>query len=411
MSKKKVFLIVIGLILLVVLAFVGLWVKNNTSLFTNKISDQELAQNNLNKDANYQLVEQVVDGKKLNVPNGFTMTVFARDIGSARFMTTGPDNTIYAGTKDNDNIYAIKDTNGDGVADYANVIEAGLNSPHSVFYYKNDLYLGEENRVSVYRGIKPDGSFDTKDILVDDLPAGNRLTGGGHKTRTVVIGPDEKLYVSVGSSCNVCIEDDERRATIMRYDLNGQNGEIFATGLRNTVGFDFLGNEIYGADMGRDQIGDDIPPEEINIIKQGKDYGWPYCYGDGIFNPEFPDKQEFCANQTEKPFFNMQAHSAPLDLKFVPENVKQKWPTAYQSGMLVALHGSWNRTVPTGYKVVWIDTSGERPKQYNFLSGWLGQNAEAWGRPVGFTFDSQGSLYISDDKQNLIYKLTPQLNN
>jgi glucose/arabinose dehydrogenase len=411
MSKKKVFLIVFGLILLVVLAYVGLWVKNNTSLFTNKISDQELAQNNLNKDANYQLVEQVVDGKKLNVPAGFTMTVFARDIGSARFMTIGSDDTIYVGTKDNDKIYAVKDTNGDGLADYANVIEAGLNSPHSVFYYQNDLYLGEENRVSVYRNIKSDGSYDKKDILVDDLPAGNRLTGGGHKTRTVVIGPDEKLYVSVGSSCNVCIEDDERRATIMRYDLDGQNGEILATGLRNTVGFDFLGNEIYGADMGRDQIGDDIPPEEINIIKQGKDYGWPYCYGDGIFNPEFPDKQEFCASQTEKPFFNMQAHSAPLDLKFVPQNVKQKWPAAYQNGMLVALHGSWNRTVPTGYKVVWIDTSGEQPKQYNFLSGWLQENAEAWGRPVGFTFDSQGSLYVSDDKQNLVYMLTPQINN
>jgi glucose/arabinose dehydrogenase len=221
----------------------------------------------------------------------------------------------------------------------------------------------------------------------------------------VVVGPDEKLYVSIGSSCNVCIENDQRRATIMRYNLDGSGGEIYSSGLRNTVGFEFNDGKLWGLDMGRDQIGDDIPPDEVNIIKQGANYGWPYCYGDRTNNPEFSDKQEYCKANTVAPVLGLQAHSAPLGIAFENQAAKQSWPKVYQNGFFAALHGSWNRTVPTGYKVVWVDTKSNPMKAYNFITGWL-DGSGAWGRPVGIGFDSKGNMYISDDKQNLVYKVT-----
>lgn len=408
--NKKLNILIIALIILLLglVSAVVFWLYNNTSLFTTNIDSQQLEANNLNTaQPSYELVSQKIGDKSINLPVGFTISEYVTDIGSARFFSFNEQDTMFVGTNSNDKIYAISDSDKNGVAESTAVIDSGLNSPHSTYYFEGDLYVGEENQVTVYKDIKDDGSYSSKDIVIGNLPSGNKLTGGGHKTRTVVVGPDRKLYVSIGSSCNVCIEDDERRATIMKYDLDGTNGEIYASGLRNTVGFAFDSNQIlWGVDMGRDQIGDDIPPEEINIIEQGKNYGWPYCYGDGVNNPEFSDKVSYCAEQTAKPFFNMQAHSAPLGLSFLNDAAKNSWPAEYQNGMLVAFHGSWNRTVPTGYKVVWVDTSGAEPKQYNFLSGWLESSADAWGRPVGLGFDSKGNLYLSDDKQGKIYKIS-----
>jgi glucose/arabinose dehydrogenase len=408
MKKRNVVLIIISIVLIIGAVLAYFWVKNNTSILTTKIPESDLVSNNLNTESKeaFKLYETEIDGKKLNLPEGFSVNVFARDIGSARFMSSNENNVIFVGTKDNDKIYALKDYDNDGVAEQKNIIDKELNKPHSVFYFEGDLYLGEENRVSVYRDINDDGTFSAKEILVDNLPSGNRLTGGGHNTRTVVIGPDRKMYVSIGSTCNVCEEDDDRRATIMRYNLDGSDEEIYATGLRNTVGYLFDGDEIIGVDMGRDQIGDDIPPEEINIIEQGKDYGWPYCYGDNVNNPEYPDRSSYCANETEAPVFNMQAHSAPLGISMLNESAKSTWPAEYSDGYFIAFHGSWNRTIPTGYKVVFVDKSDGEYKQYNFISGWLEENAQSWGRPVAMTFDSKGNMYLSDDKTGSIYKIS-----
>jgi glucose/arabinose dehydrogenase len=407
-KRLTISIVIASILLVLIIVFVGYWLFNNTSFFTSKIDSDELAQNNLNvADGNIVLIQYQIGEMTLNIPKGFEISEYATGIGSARFFSFNEQNTMFVGTNSNDKIYAVRDTDNNGLAETVNEVDSGLNSPHSTFYHEGDLYLGEENRVSVYRGIKDDGSYISKEIIVDNLPSGNKLTGGGHKTRTVLIGPDNMLYVSIGSSCNVCIEDDDRRAAIVRYNLDGSGEEIYATGLRNTVGFEFDSDgTIWGVDMGRDQIGDDIPPEEVNIIESGKDYGWPYCYGDKINNPEFSDKVDYCLEQTEKPYFNMQAHSAPLGMSFLNDAAKESWPSMYKNGFLVAFHGSWNRTVPTGYKVVWIDTSGAAPQQYNFLSGWLEESADAWGRPVGLGFDSNGNLYVSDDKQGMIYKVS-----
>lgn len=284
-------ILIITIILLALFALMAYWVSQNTAFLSGKLKPADLVNNNQNASTeSIQLVPQQVGLKTLYAPAGFKISEYVTGIKGARFFSFGPDDTMYIGSNTGDSIYALRDTNGDGTADQKNIIESKLNTPHSVYYYNGDLYLGEQNRVSVYRAIQPDGTYSKKEILVDGLPSGNKLTGGGHTTRTVVIGPDGKLYVSVGSSCNVCIENDNRRATIMRYNLDGSGGEIYASGLRNTVGFAFNDGTLWGLDMGRDQIGDDIPPDEVNIITQGSNYGWPYCYGDQINNPEFKER-------------------------------------------------------------------------------------------------------------------------
>lgn len=399
-------ILIITIILLALFALMAYWVSQNTAFLSGKLKPADLVNNNQNASTeSIQLVPQQVGLKTLYAPAGFKISEYVTGIKGARFFSFGPDDTMYIGSNTGDSIYALRDTNGDGTADQKNIIESKLNTPHSVYYYNGDLYLGEQNRVSVYRAIQPDGTYSKKEILVDGLPSGNKLTGGGHTTRTVVIGPDGKLYVSVGSSCNVCIENDNRRATIMRYNLDGSGGEIYASGLRNTVGFVFNDGTLWGLDMGRDQIGDDIPPDEVNIITQGSNYGWPYCYGDQINNPEFKEKAEYCKASTTAPVLGLQAHSAPLGIAFENSAAKASWPKVYQNGFFAALHGSWNRTVPTGYKVVWVDTKSSPMKTYNFITGWL-DGSGAWGRPVGLGFDSKGNMYVSDDKQNLVYKVS-----
>jgi glucose/arabinose dehydrogenase len=402
---SKLILVVLALITLVLIGSMVYWITQNTAFLSGKLKPADLQTNNQNPTSDpFQLVPQQVGLKTLYAPAGFRISEYVTGIKGARFFSFGPDDTMYIGSNTGDSIYAVRDTNGDGTADQKNIIESKLNTPHSVYYYNGDLYLGEQNRVSVYRAIKPDGTYSKKEILVDGLPSGNKLTGGGHTTRTVVVGPDEKLYVSVGSSCNVCIENDNRRATIMRYNIDGSGGEIYASGLRNTVGFAFNDGSLWGLDMGRDQIGDDIPPDEVNIITQGSNYGWPYCYGDKLNNPEFKDKADYCQSSTTAPVLGLQAHSAPLGIAFENPAAKASWPQVYQEGFFAALHGSWNRTVPTGYKVVWVDTKSSPMKIYNFITGWL-DGSGAWGRPVGLGFDSKGNMYISDDKQNLVYKV------
>lgn len=404
--KKHVWQFVLVILLSFIIA--GLWwAKNNTAIFTRHIKEVDINKNNLaNPDSTFTLKQAGIGDKTLLIPEGFSISEYAKGIPSARFFTFDENNTMYVGTKDNDKIYSVRDLDGDGTAETVKQIDSGLNVPHSVTYYNGNLYLAEQDKISVYKSIKPDGAYTSKQVLVSGLPSGNKLQGGGHTTRTIVIGPDQKMYVSIGSSCNVCNEKDNRRASVMQFDLDGKNGKIFAAGLRNTVGFMFWQNKLYGADMGRDQIGNDIPPEEINVIEQNKNYGWPYCYGNQNNNPEYKDKLKYCQQATTAPIVQMQAHSAPLGITALNSAASNTWPKSFQNGFLVAFHGSWNRTVPTGFKVVWVDFNQDAPRVFNFITGWLEKNAEAWGRPVGLGFDNKGNLYISDDKQGTIYKLS-----
>lgn len=400
--KKIVWLVffVLLLSLVVGLSYVFYWAYKNTSFLKGDINQEALVENNFNPPQTLELFPQTVNGKTLYLPAGFEAKVYATNLKNARFFSFSDNGTMYLGSKNGDSIYALLP--GGDSASQVKVIDSGLDTPHSVYYFEGDLYLAEQSRVSVYRGITDQGTYREKELLIDGLPAGNTLTGGGHTTRTVVIGPDRKLYLSIGSSCNVCLEDDNRRATIMRFNLDGSQPEIYATGLRNTVGLAFEEDKLWGLDMGRDQIGDDIPPEEVNIIEKGKDYGWPYCYGNRLNNPEFKDRLSYCQERTVAPVLELQAHDAPLGIAFLNTAAKNTWPAYYGEGFFAAMHGSWNRTVPTGYKIIWVDTKSVPLKSYNFMTGWL-ESGGAWGRPVGVGFSPDGRLFISDDKQNLVY--------
>ncbi|MFA6391961.1 MAG: PQQ-dependent sugar dehydrogenase [Patescibacteria group bacterium] len=428
-AKVSIFIIIIVLIL----AGILWWLNTNTSFLSLGNNEQEIINNNFNNqpvntsntntaentntepqapapdlteliEQDLQIPAQYQTGtfataRKLNLPAGFTISLYAAGLTAPRFFDFDEENNLIVADKGAGKIFLLKDTNQDGTADENIVIDSDLKTMHSVDFYKGDLFAGEEHQIIVYRDLQPDGTYSAKDVLVADLPS-----DGGHSTRTVLVGPDEKLYVSVGSSCNICEEKDERRAAVMQYDLDGSNGRVFAKGLRNAVGIAFYKGDLWSVTNGRDRLGDDIPQEEVDILEKGNHYGWPYCYGKGVVDPSFPARAEFCANDTTDPVYLMQAHSAPLGVTFNAEN--SVFPVQLQENMFVGFHGSWNRSVPTGYKVVRINTGDAKAEPVNFITGWLDENGDVWGRPVGVGFDQNGVFYISDDEAGAIYRVT-----
>lgn len=333
------------------------------------------------------------EGLNITLQPGYAMDVFVEDIGKGDIVYPGPNtglrfmgirnDILYVSIPKQGRIVALPDKDNNGKADEVVTVIANLNNPHGFDFHDDWVYVAEENAVSRFRmhGIAADS--DSVEFLFD-LPSGE-----GHWTRTLKIH-DNSLYVSVGSSCNVCHESDERRAAILKCTLDG-NCSIFAKGLRNAVGFIFYNNKMYATDNGRDHLGDDLPPEEVNVVEEGKNYGWPICYGNKIHDTEF-DKNVYVRDpceDTATPLIEMQAHSAPLGLAF------------YEDDLLVAFHGSWNRKEPTGYKVVRIDL--ETKQTEDFASGWL-SDGKVSGRPVDVLAFGD-SIYVSDDNSGRIYRI------
>ncbi len=382
-------------ILVVVLAIAfGLFIytKFSQTGFSNLIVDRFTPPNKeiknflpLGKDLDYQI----------KIADGFRMGVFA-DLGSGRprVLAQDPNGVIVASLTSEGKVVALADKNGDGISDQQINILTGLNSPHGLLFDGNDLYVAESGRVSRYYYDKNTFKVSQKKELFQ-LP-----TGGGHFTRTIKVFGD-KLYTSVGSSCNVCNEKDKNRAAVLVSDLDGNNLRVYASGLRNTVFFtrDSSGR-IWGNDMGRDLLGDNLPPDELNIISEGN-YGWPYCYGQKIRDGSFEGgtKENYCVN-TKPPIFEYPAHVAPLGITFISSDL---FSPSDQGSLLVAMHGSWNSSVPVGYKIVKLSIlGGEVTQVEDFITGFI-KNGEVLGRPVDLMFDNKGYLYISDDKSGLIY--------
>ena len=333
------------------------------------------------------------------LPPGFKINVFAKGLDNPRMLTIGPDGSLYVAERGAGRILHLPDRDGDGQVDQVEVFADGLKGPSSLaFYQDGSLYVGLTTRV--LRLSEPDssGKFQKQDVIVDGLPA------GGHNTRTVLFSPDwSTLFVSVGSSCNVCQEEDPRRAAIVRYNPDGSGEEIYASGLRNAVGITFRPgtDELWATNNGRDQLGDDQPPEDIYLAQAGVDYGWPRCHSGRIVDPEF-GKPGAC-DGVGQPVVEMQAHSAPLGLAFYNGD---QFPTDYQGDLFVAFHGSWNRSTPTGYKVVRIPMDGGKPGDVqDFATGWLRTDGSSWGRPVDLAVGADGSLYVSDDGGGYIYRI------
>ncbi len=315
-------------------------------------------------------------------------------------MTIGPDGAVYVAERGANRIIRIPDRNADGVSDGIEVVADNLDAPSSLAFFREEaLYVAESTRVIRLSIPDANGAYQERSTIINDLP------DGGHSTRTLLFSADwSKLYVAIGSSCNVCNENDERRAAVMVYNPDGSDGQVYAKGLRNAVGITLRPgtDEIWASNNGRDLLGDDQPPETINVITaSGQDFGWPRCHAGRIVDPEFGGATG--CNNVSAPAVEMQAHSAPLGLSFAERNT---FPDPFHSGLFVAFHGSWNRTVPTGYKVVFIPVSDGRPgPAQDFATGWLKDDGTVWGCPVDVLGGTDGSLYISDDAGGVIYRI------
>ena len=342
-----------------------------------------------------------LDGR-LVVPAGLKVTYFARELEGVRFMAVSPDGVLYATQPGRGRVVRLPDANRDGVADSVVVVVTGLNQPHGLAFHKGVLYVAATDGVARVT-LGPDGKSSGSPVYV------NRYSGGGgHWSRTIVFGADSAMYVSVGSSCNLCIEQSTDRAAVLRFNEDGSGKRVFASGLRNAVGLavEPQTGALWAAQNERDELPpnhEDLPPEEINILTDGGDYGWPYCYGDRVPNPEYNDAAR-CA-KTIPPAAKLQAHSAPLGLTFLTR--ASALPDEYRSDLLVAYHGSWNRDTPTGAKVVRIHVSDGKPGAVeDFVTGWQRADGSRWGRPVDVTVASDGSVMISDDTGDAIYRLS-----
>ncbi len=335
----------------------------------------------------------------LVLPEGFSISVYAEGISKARFMAYSPGGVLHVTRSGAGKVVALPDADNDGVADRAVTVIRGIDKPHGIAFHGGYLYIAEFGRILRFRQDKYTLKLKDKEVVVHDLPT----KGGGHFTRTLAFGPDGKMYVSVGSSCNVCMEADKRRATVLRFNSDGSNPEVFAEGLRNSVGIVFhpITGALYGTENSRDWLGNDLPPDEVNLITQGANYGWPYCYGQQVTDPAFKD-DGFC-QETIGPALELQAHSAPLGLRFYTGGM---FPSQYDGSLFIAFHGSWNRVVPTGYKIVSVPFRNGKPKDgyEDFITGWL-RDGEKLGRPVDIIQDPAGALLISDDFSGVIYRV------
>ena len=338
----------------------------------------------------------------LKLPPGFRIEAFARDLIGARFMALDPGGTLLLSIPRESRVVALPDANGDGRADRVVVVADRLNRPHGLAVKDGALYVAETGRVLRFR--YDPGALRASDPrpVVPSLPA-----GGGHWTRTIAFGPDGRLYVSVGSSCNICKEDDARRAAIVRYEADGSGERLFATGLRNAVGLAFQSGTgaLWATVNERDWKGDDLPPEYITEVKEGGFYGWPECF---VAARKVVADDRTAGDRCEKvtlPTLEVQAHSAPLGMAFY---TGKQFPPDYRGSLFVAYHGSWNRAVPTGYKVVRVPFADGRPSGpvEDFATGWLSNDRKVFGRPVDVLSAPDGALYLSDDSGGMIYRIT-----
>ena len=365
-------------------------------------------------------------GGKLSVPQGLRVSVFADSVRNARFMALGPDGAVYvsqpragatggrgrggaAPAADAPQYYGgqvtrLVDRNNDGTADEREVI-AVVEGAHGLAFHNGSLYIAGlrgVHRMRLDASGKPTGTAEQ----INTYPFTR-----GHSTRTIVFGRDGAMYVSIGSSCNICIEASPELAAVMRYDADGRNGRVYSAGLRNAVGMAVhpTTGEIWVSQHERDNLQpdhQDLPHEEINILRDGGHFGWPYCHGDRVANPDSVVRDSVAAGvcqRTIPPALDLQAHSAPLGLTFL--NGATSLPAAYRGDALLALHGSWNRTVPVGTSVVRIRVRDGKPVGYEeFMMGWQGESTPGrapnrWGRPVDILVHRDGSLLVSDDGQ------------
>lgn len=332
----------------------------------------------------------------LTTPPGFTIAYFAKDVVGARSLTRNPTGTlIFVGTR-NKNLYALVDLNKDGVSDKTVTIRSDLDTPNGVAYKDGDLYVAEVSRILRFNDI--DSNYDQNpnyEVIYDQLPKEKY-----HGWKYIAFGPDDLLYIPIGAPCNVC-EDQGLYSRIITLDVNTKETKTYATGIRNTVGFDWnpSDNTLWFTDNGRDLLGDNTPPDELNHAPNpGLDFGFPRCFGKSVVDPKFGTNSG--CNIQRSPIVELGPHVAALGMKFYRGNL---FPKEYQNKILIAEHGSWNRRDPIGYRLTIVDPI---QRTYNdFVTGWL-TGDESWGRPVDVLELQDGSVLVSDDLNHSLYRIT-----
>lgn len=340
---------------------------------------------------------------KIKLPTGFKIDVYA-EVNNARSLAISPSGIIYVGNRDGDKVYAIKDTDGDFKADKKWTIASGLNMPNGVAFKDGDLYVAEMTRIIKFPGIESKLNDPGQPVVVND----QYPKQDGHGWKYIAFGPDGKLYVPVGAPCNICEPKEEIYASITRINADGSGREIYARGIRNTVGFTWHPetHELWFTDNGRDMMGDEIPNCELNTApKAGMHFGYPYCHEGAIKDPQFGNKRP-CSDFTP-PVQKMGPHVAPLGLKFYTGNM---FPASYKNQLIVARHGSWNRSKKSGHDLSLVKINNNKSEGLEvFASGWLDDATQkVWGRPVDVLILPDGSMLVSDDQANVIYRITYQ---
>jgi glucose/arabinose dehydrogenase len=338
--------------------------------------------------------------RNVKLRDGFSIGLFADGVPGARSMALGAGGTLFVGTRQQGTVYALTDADRNGVADRVTTIARNLDMPNGVAFRDGSLYVAEVSRVLRFDAIEERLLDPPKPVVIrDDLP-----TETHHGWKFIAFGPDGLLYVPVGAPCNVCESADERFASILRMRADGSGLELFASGVRNSVGFDWHPStrELWFTDNGRDWLGDDLPPDELNRApKGGLHFGFPYRHGANLPDPDLARRAP--AREFAPPARELGAHVAALGMRFYTGTM---FPPAYRGQVFIAEHGSWNRSRPIGYRLSVVTLDGDRAVSYEtFADGWL-QGGTAWGRPVDVLVAPDGALLVSDDRAGAIYRIT-----
>jgi glucose/arabinose dehydrogenase len=337
---------------------------------------------------------------KIKLPPGFEIGIYAQNVPNARTMALGAKGTLFVGSRNAGTVYALTAQVSANHADEVVIMLRGLKEPNGVVFHDGSLYVAENYRIVRY---------DNIESRLNDPPAPVVIMEGfpkpaGHSWKHLRLGPDGKLYVTAGSPCNICESSDPRYATIMRVNLDGSGAEIYARGVRDSQGFDWgpLTRELWFTDNGRDMLGDDIPDDELDQAPQkGLHFGFPYCHAGDVSDPTFGSKHP--CKDFVPPALKLGAHVAALGIRFYTGKM---FPEEYTNQIFIAEHGSWNRSVPIGYRIVSVRVEGDQmPKYQIFAEGWL-QGSEGWGRPVDILVMPDGALLVSDDKAGAIYRIS-----
>jgi glucose/arabinose dehydrogenase len=339
------------------------------------------------------------NGSDIKLPKGFRIDTFAEKVSGARSMVLSPGGILFVGTRGPGKVYAVLDKNKDNKADEIITIASGLNNPNGVAFRNGSLYVAEINRIlrfdDIENNLKADAPYE---VINETFP-----TDRAHGWKFIAFGPDDKLYVPVGAPCNICLREDERYASITRMNPDGGGFEVFASGIRNTVGFDWhpQTKELWFTDNGRDMMGDDIPPDELNRApEKGMHFGYPFFHGTDIKDPEFGEGKN--PDDYSRPVQNLGPHVAALGMRFYTGNM---FPAEYKNQIFIAEHGSWNRSEKIGYRVMLVRLEGNKAITYEpFAEGWLkGDNVS--GRPVDIQIMPDGAMLLSDDHAGVIYRI------